>query len=1021
MTTKSDKLKKKMAMIAREREEYELQKLSMKEDIDYMDKKDKQGTADDASDNPEPSIRRTISKGGGKKDDLIRRQATGDEGGSASSSAKRKSSKIRRNSLQGGASGNSGSGSKLIPTIGRCVSSSELHSGDNSPRPLPIPSGRKISDWCYSSPPDSSTPPVLKGGQDLYVDIRFLGRGAFGTVDLIKNKEDKKLYAVKTMLVTKKEDQLAFLHEVKYLRNRHPFIIHLHDVFITTSPKKVYLVMHYCEGGDLGKTVALALKGNTHIPEGQIFKWFCQISLAVEFLHDLRIVHRDIKLQNILLSDSGEVAQLADFGLATQLSATEDSFESCEVGTPYYTAPEMIQAEPCSFPVDAWSLGNVLFELVALDLPFDGDDTISLVKCILSDHYREDLIPKAVYSPDLLAVVAGLLCKDPLSRMTTAQVLTSPGMTARAAQLPLSYRPKYLEERLKRAHVKQMTRQLEHLGVHCSAAPSSFSSPMPAPSNKSRVSSPMNASSRSLVSPTNSFHRASSPVPSPRHEYPVVQLDKNPRGKTPVMKPNKSANKSTKSPDKSTKSPDKITKFPDKSTKSPDKITQSLDEKEKKKNDSHANSLKGRIDVAPTATTTATVEAAASSVATPLPSPAASSPPHPGSAPPGHLLEPSEPSSPSLRATSSEIDRILDGPTDHFSRSGATHENSNCSDGDDGDGDGDDDDGDDDGDVRDNTGDDIGKEKESHHQSDNTEEGIATATHTFENSETELAGDDIEPDSEQQVASQAAESTPCVVMDVDGASDEAKFTATNENEVVESNIESEKCDATITDTQTVESNKSNAITDTEIVGNNNTSALTDTEIVRNNNTSAIQVDDEIKSKLGDGNKNIDALHNKYDDANIQEDKGVKLPPIAKESSPTHPHEAPNKPQASAVASLPLLPATGGMMMHFATVTSPRARPHGRRHSAHPLDRARRMVLQEETPSQGQSQGQTQGQSQEQGAAGGAGRKDRRRCKSGTTRVVDVVFLKEDSCRSRRDPSKEEPKHHHHEKHLVPFR
>ena len=576
-TTKSEKLKKKMAMMAREREEFEAQKRAMQQDMDYMTASKK----DDAASGSSSSLKVSTVCDSVDEDDSYRHTHTGTgqhkhqhqsrhvgsrghrreggrkhgaghghstEEGDASGPllhghghAKPHSSSGRRRRIS---SNGSGSGSdnhmKMIHAAARNASNTDMPSAMDSPSALPIPSAKKISDWCYTAGPDS-TPPILKGPQDLYVDVRFIGRGAFGTVDLIKNKEDNKLYAVKTLLVKNKVDQTEFLHEVKYLRNRHPFIIHLHDVFITTNPKKVYMVMHYCEGGDLGKVIATAAKSRSHIPESHIYKWFCQISLAVEFLHDLRIVHRDIKPQNLLLSDSGEVALLADFGLATQMEKDDESFEICEVGTPYYTAPEMINAEPCSCPVDNWSLGVVLFELIALTMPFDGHDTIALVKSILTEEYKAALIPPDIYCADLLSVVAGLLCKDPAQRMTAGQILTSPGMTSKAAHIPSSYRPKCLEERLKRGHVKQMTRQLGRLGVQCAQSSANStnsygSTPNMSPMNSARGRhefglSPVNSMSRRPISPHTVSRRPGSSdgyesqEASPRLNYESEDVD----------------------------------------------------------------------------------------------------------------------------------------------------------------------------------------------------------------------------------------------------------------------------------------------------------------------------------------------------------------------------------------------------------------------------------------------------------------------------------------------------------------
>lgn len=499
MTTRSEKLRKKMAGMAKEREEFELQKKMIAEDMKSMNsasslslsKMDSESAMSSiegklASEDHDdaPAVKRTISKG------ALRRNISGNS--------------FRRIS---------GENAKASPD------KHPTSNSDKSDKQHPIPSGKKISDWCYTSPPDSM-PPIIKGQQDLYVDVRFLGRGAFGTVDLYKNKEDNKLYAVKTMLVVNKADQEGFLHEVKYLRNRHPFIIHLHDAFMTSQPKKIFLVMHYCESGDLGKSIALAEKNQSPIAEVQIVKWLCHIALAINFLHGLRIVHRDIKPQNILLSDSGEVAQLADFGLATEMASSDDHFAPCEVGTPFYTAPEMINAQPCSFHVDNWSLGCVLFELLALQLPFDGEDTVSLVKSILNDNCDLSLIPKNIYTADLLHIVEGLLCKDPVSRMTTNEVLSHQGVSVRVAGLPSTYRPKYLEERLKRAHVKQLNRQLEKLGItHSSATSTSVSvatTPCPSPNNSSRIRTPQRCNVSATPSPKS---ESRSPAPSPVEDH----------------------------------------------------------------------------------------------------------------------------------------------------------------------------------------------------------------------------------------------------------------------------------------------------------------------------------------------------------------------------------------------------------------------------------------------------------------------------------------------------------------------
>mmetsp|Transcript_23197 Transcript_23197/g.34028 ORF Transcript_23197/g.34028 Transcript_23197/m.34028 type:complete len:974 (+) Transcript_23197:241-3162(+) len=341
--------------------------------------------------------------------------------------------------------------------------STETPSPDTLAKVPPIPSCPKVSDWAYTGDINSS-PPVVKS-QELYEDVRFLGRGSYGTVDLVKNREDNRLYASKTLLLQHKSEEKAFLHEVKYLRaHRHPFIVHLHDVFMSIHPKKVFLIMHYCEGGDLGKVITMTERNKTFLQENQVLKWISQVALALSYLHSFGIAHRDIKPVNILLTDSGELAQLADFGLATEVTDST-AMETAEVGTPYYTSPEMINNSPSVLASDNWALGVVLFEMLTLQLPFDGVTTVDLVRSILHEPPRRHLIPQKHYTNDVVHLIDGLLEKDINSRMTVNQFLQQPVVYHKAAMLPTSYRPKYLEERLRRYHVRQMTIQLDKLGI----------------------------------------------------------------------------------------------------------------------------------------------------------------------------------------------------------------------------------------------------------------------------------------------------------------------------------------------------------------------------------------------------------------------------------------------------------------------------------------------------------------------------------------------------------------------------
>ena len=121
---------------------------------------------------------------------------------------------------------------------------------------FPIPIAPLVSDWCYTAPLwTSDQPPVVKRN-NLYTKVKLLGRGAFGEVTLMKN-ENKDLYAVKTIYCAKEEYLHESLKEVAFLRaNRHPCVIDVHDVFITSQPRILFIVMHYCESSNVSTLIS---------------------------------------------------------------------------------------------------------------------------------------------------------------------------------------------------------------------------------------------------------------------------------------------------------------------------------------------------------------------------------------------------------------------------------------------------------------------------------------------------------------------------------------------------------------------------------------------------------------------------------------------------------------------------------------------------------------------------------------------------------------------------------------------
>lgn len=152
--------------------------------------------------------------------------------------------------------------------------------------------------------------------------------------------------------------------------------------------------------------------------ENQILDWFTQICLAVKHVHDRKILHRDIKSQNIFLTKKG-VLKLGDFGVSKCLSFTLDQAKTV-IGTPYYLSPEIVQDKGYSFKSDIWSLGVLLYEMCSLKMPFTSQNIATLSLKIIKGVYSP--IPTQ-YSKELRALVKSLLTVDQEKRPHINNVL----------------------------------------------------------------------------------------------------------------------------------------------------------------------------------------------------------------------------------------------------------------------------------------------------------------------------------------------------------------------------------------------------------------------------------------------------------------------------------------------------------------------------------------------------------------------------------------------------------------------
>jgi len=185
--------------------------------------------------------------------------------------------------------------------------------------------------------------------------------------------------------------------------------------------------MDYADGGDL--SMKIKEQNGKLFSEDEILNWFTQVCLAIKHIHDRKILHRDIKSQNIFLMKDGRV-KLGDFGIAKCLNQTIDKAKTY-VGTPYYLSPEIINSQPYDFKSDIWSLGVLLYEICALKMPFDASNLPQLYIKIITCKYPP-LSNK--YSKDLHLLVKSMLNETSLKRPTIKQILDMPIIKKRIRQ-----------------------------------------------------------------------------------------------------------------------------------------------------------------------------------------------------------------------------------------------------------------------------------------------------------------------------------------------------------------------------------------------------------------------------------------------------------------------------------------------------------------------------------------------------------------------------------------------------------
>lgn len=260
-----------------------------------------------------------------------------------------------------------------------------------------------------------------------YEEIKVVGRGHFGRVQLVRHREDKQLYVCKTVDLTcrPRRERESARQEVELLRRLdHPNIVAYRDSFFVGEA--IVIAMQYCEGGDLSAYIREKAKRRTRFREAHVNSYLVQILLAMKYIHGERILHRDLKSSNLFLTDRIEggwkTIKLGDFGISRILEGSMEVAMST-VGTPHYMSPEVCENRPYTFKSDVWSLGCVIYEVCTLKHAFTAANLLGLVSKIVREKFEP--IP-AMYSVSLSNLIQRMLTKNEAARPSIRSLLDDP-------------------------------------------------------------------------------------------------------------------------------------------------------------------------------------------------------------------------------------------------------------------------------------------------------------------------------------------------------------------------------------------------------------------------------------------------------------------------------------------------------------------------------------------------------------------------------------------------------------------
>ncbi|KAJ2260866.1 Protein kinase [Coemansia sp. RSA 376] len=258
----------------------------------------------------------------------------------------------------------------------------------------------------------------------LYSKVKKIGQGASGNVYMAKSIRTGDLVAIKQMDLAKQPRKELLVNEILVMKeSSHPNIVNYIESFLLNS-SDLWVVMEYMEGGALTDVI-----DNNKLSEAQIATVCREVCRGLSHLHMQDIIHRDIKSDNVLLGEDGQV-KITDFGFCAKLSE-QRSKRATMVGTPYWMAPEVVKQKPYGSKVDVWSLGIMVIEMIESEPPYLDEEPLKALYLIATNGTPALKHPETL-SRELKGFLAECLCVDVQSRATMEELLSQEFLVKKA-------------------------------------------------------------------------------------------------------------------------------------------------------------------------------------------------------------------------------------------------------------------------------------------------------------------------------------------------------------------------------------------------------------------------------------------------------------------------------------------------------------------------------------------------------------------------------------------------------------